>query len=68
MKKYATWKRGRQIFHDIMNHNRFTSVSCVTKFDNAFERRKRRSDDKLEPIREYFVLWNSHLEDAYVPN
>lgn len=61
-------KNGRQIFRDIMSRNRFTSILRVIRFDDAAERRKRRSTDKLEPIRECFELWNSYLQDPYIPN
>jgi len=61
-------QNGRKIFNSIMSRNRFSSIMRVIRFDNASERRHKRSSDKLAPIRELFDKWNSHLQDAYVPN
>lgn len=46
-----------------LSRNRFTNTLCVIRFDIAVKRRKRRSSDKPEPIRECFPLWNSYLQD-----
>lgn len=61
-------KDGRKIFNDIMSRNRFQNILRVIRFDNAGERRKKRSPDKLQPIREYFEIWNDYLQDAYIPS
>ena len=39
----------------------------MLRFDNAGERRQNRSPDKLQPIRKVFDLWNSILQDAFIP-
>lgn len=61
-------KDGRKIFNDIMSRNRFQNILRVIRFDNPGERRKKRSPDKLQPIREYFEIWNDYLQDAYIPS
>lgn len=61
-------KNGRKIFNDIMSRTRFQNILRVIRFDNAAERRKKRSSDKLQPIRECFEMWNDYLQDGYIPS
>jgi hypothetical protein len=58
---------GRPIFNRTMSRNRFQSIMRVLRFDDAEKRRLNRSEDKLEPIRYCFELWNGYLQDAYIP-
>ena len=51
----------RPIFNKIMSRQHFQDVLRVVRFDDAEYRRQHRSDDKLEPIREYFDLWVNTL-------
>lgn len=72
-KKMKNWansehEKGRQIFRDIMSRNRFTSILSVIKLDNTAARRKRRSSGSFESIRECFGMWNSYLQEPYIPN
>ncbi|CAI9721380.1 Hypothetical predicted protein [Octopus vulgaris] len=48
------------IFNKIMSRGRFQLILQVLRFDDASARRKKRSDDKLEPIREVFEFWNQN--------
>ena len=57
---------GRPIFNKSMSRNRFTQLSRCLRFDDAEQRRKNRSPDKLSPIRDVFDAWESTLQDAYV--
>jgi len=50
-----------------MSRQGFQDVLRVVRFDDAEYRRQHRSDDKLEPIREYFDLWVNTLRDGNVP-
>jgi len=50
-------KNGRAIFNQSMARNRFTAISRCIRFDDAAERRRTRSTDKLVPIRDVFELW-----------
>ena len=50
-----------------MSRQHFQDVLRVLRFDDAEYRRQHRSDDKLEPIREYFELWLTTLLDGNVP-
>ncbi|XP_029639694.1 uncharacterized protein LOC115214803 [Octopus sinensis] len=38
------------------------------RFDDASARRKKRSDDKMEPIRIVLEMCNQNLQDGYVPS
>jgi hypothetical protein len=58
---------GRPIFNSIMSRDGFKMILRVLRFDNATERRKNRGEDKLQPIREIFDMWNENLRDAFVP-
>ncbi|XP_029651769.1 piggyBac transposable element-derived protein 4-like [Octopus sinensis] len=59
---------GRSIFNKIMSRGRFQQILQVLHFDDASARRKKRSDDKLVPIREVFQMWNQNLQDGCVPS
>ena len=37
------------------------------RFDDAVARRKNRSPDKIQPIRKLFEMWNTTLQDSFVP-
>ena len=45
----------------------FQEILHMMRFDNAGERRQNRSPDKLQPIRKVFDLWNSTLQDDFIP-
>ena len=60
-------ENGRPIFNKIMNWQHFKDVLRVLRYDDAEYRRQHSSDDKLEPIREYFELWVKTLLDGNVP-
>ena len=59
---------GRPIFNRSMPRNRFQQISWAMRFDDAANRRQRASTDKLEPIRKVFDMWESTLQDAFVPD
>ncbi|CAI9727131.1 Hypothetical predicted protein [Octopus vulgaris] len=58
---------GRQIFNKIMSQGKFQQILQMLCLD-ATARRKKRSDDKLESIREVLEIWNPNLQDGYVPS
>ncbi|XP_029648376.1 piggyBac transposable element-derived protein 4-like [Octopus sinensis] len=58
---------GHPIFNKIMSR-RFQQILQVLRFDDASAERKKRNDDKLEPTREVFEMWNQNLQDGYVPS
>ena len=58
---------GRPIFNHIMSRRRYQQILRVLRFDDAKERRRNRSSDKLQPIREVFETWESYLRDAHIP-
>ena len=60
-------KRGRPMISGSMPRDRFLQISRVLRFDDASTRRQRRTTDKLAPIRTVFDMWESTLEDAFVP-
>ena len=66
---HQLWSKddGRTIFNAIFARNRFQEILRMMRFDNACERRQNRSPDKLQPIRKIFDLWNSTLQDAFIP-
>ena len=66
---HQLWSKddGRPIFNAIFARNRFQEILRMMRFDNACERRQNRSPDKLQPIRKIFDLWNSTLQDAFIP-
>ena len=39
----------------------------MLRFDDAAERRKNRSSNKLQPIRKVFDMWNNTLQESYTP-
>jgi len=59
---------GRPIFNRSMPRNRFQQIYRAMRFDDAANRRQRASTDKLEPIRKVFDMWESTLQDAFVPD
>ena len=56
---------GRPIFNHTMSRRRYQEILRVLRFDNAQSRQKKRSPDKLQPIREMFETWDSYLRDSY---
>ena len=39
----------------------------MLRFDDANSRRRNRSEDKFQPIRDVFEQWDLNLRDAYIP-
>lgn len=58
---------GRPIFNKLMSRNRYQQILRVLRFDDASSRRRNRSTDKLQPIRDVFEEWDLNLRDAYTP-
>ena len=58
---------GRPVFNKAISRNRFEEILRFLRFDDADARRKHRSPDKLEPIRDIFSSWNETLGDAFTP-
>ena len=58
---------GRPIFNKLMSRNRYQQILRVLRFDDANSRRRHRSEDKFQPIRDVFEQWDLHLRDAYAP-
>ena len=52
-------------FSITLSRRRYQEILRVLRFDNAQSRRKNRSPDKLQPIREVFETWDSCLRDSY---
>ena len=50
-----------------MSRNRYQQILRVLRFDDANSRRRHRSEDKFQPIRDVFEQWDLHLRDAYTP-
>lgn len=58
---------GRPIFNQLFARNRFQTILRMMRFDDAEARRRSRSSDKLQPIRKVFDIWNTSLQNAYIP-
>ena len=58
---------GRPIFNKLMGQNRYQQILRVFRFDDANSRRRNRSEDKFQPVRDVFEQWNLNLRDAYTP-
>ena len=58
---------GRPIFNKFMSRNRYQQILRVLRFDDANSRRRNRSEDKFQPIRDVFEQWGLNLRDAYTP-
>ena len=54
--KTQLWSKhdGRPIFNHTMSHRRYQQILKLLRFDDARKRRRNRSSDKLQPIRELF--------------
>ena len=50
-----------------MSRNRYQQIIRVLRFDDANSRRKKRSEDKLQPNRDVFEQRDLNLRDAYTP-
>ena len=50
-----------------MSRYRYEQILRVLQFDDANSRRRNRSEDKFQPIRDVFEQWNLNLRDAYIP-
>ena len=46
---------GRPIFNKLMSRNRYQQILRVLRFDDANSRRRHRSEDKFQPIRDMFL-------------
>ena len=58
---------GRPIFKKLMSRNRYQQILRVLRFDDANSRRRNRSEDKFQLIRDVFEQWDLNLRDAYTP-
>ena len=58
---------GRPIFNKLMSRNRYQQILRVLGFDDANSRKRNRSEDKFQPIRNVFEQWVLNLRDAYTP-
>ena len=58
---------GRPIFNKLMSRNRYQQILRVLRFDDANSRRRNRSEDKFQPIRDVFEQWDLNLRNAYTP-
>lgn len=47
---------GRQVFNDIINHNRLQNILRLLKYVTAEKRPRGRDSDKITPIRECLEL------------
>ena len=60
-------ENGRLIFNKLMSRNRYQQILRVLRFDDANSRRRNRSEDKYQPIKNVFEQWDLNLRDAYTP-
>ena len=58
---------GRPIFDKSMARNRFEQITRVLRFDDAVRRRENRQADKLAAIRTVSDMWQTTLQDVFVP-
>ena len=58
---------GRPIFDKLMSRNRYQQILRVLRFDDANSKRRNRSEDKFQPIRDVIEQWDLDLRDAYTP-
>ena len=57
----------RLIFNKLMSRNRYQQILRVLRFDDANSRKRNRSEDKFQPIKNVFEQWDLNLRDAYTP-
>jgi len=58
---------GRPIFSAAVSLKTFCCISRVLRFDDKSDRRARRADDKLAPIRDFWEHWEEILSKFYNP-
>ena len=58
---------GRPIFNQLMSRYRYQQILQVLRFDDANSRKRNRSEDKFQNIRDVFEQWDLNLRDAYTP-
>ena len=58
---------GRPIFNKLMSRNRYQQILRLFRFDYANSRRRNRSEDRFQPIRNFFEQWDLNFRDAYTP-
>ena len=58
---------GRPIFSAAVSLKTFCCISRVLRFDDKSDRRARRADDKLAPIRDFWKHWEEILSKFYNP-
>ena len=58
---------GRPIFSAAMSLKTFCCISRVLRFDDKSDRRARRADDKLAPLRDFWEHWEEILSKFYNP-
>ena len=57
----------RPISNKLMSRNRYQQILWVLRYDDASSRRRNRSTDKLQPIKDMFEEWDLNLRDVYTP-
>ena len=58
---------GKPIFNKLMSRYRNQQILQVLRFDDANSRRRNRSEDKFQNIRDVFEQLELNLRDAYTP-
>ena len=58
---------GKPIFNKLMSRYRYQQILQVLRFDDANSRRRNRSEDKFQNIRDVFEQLDLNLRDAYTP-
>ena len=56
---------GRPIFNKLMSRNRYQQILRVLRFDDANSRRRSKSEDKFQPIRNVFEQCDLNLRNAF---
>ena len=56
---------GKPIFNKLMRRYRYQQILQVLRFDDANSRRRNRSEDKFQNIRDVFEQLDLNLRDAY---
>ena len=51
-----------------MSQNRYQQILRVLRCDDANSRRRNRSEDKFQSIKDVFEQWDLNLRDAYTPH
>ena len=58
---------GRPIFNKLISRYRYQQILRVLRFDDPNSRRRNRSEDEFQNIRDVFDQWDLNLRDAYTP-